>query len=227
MARKEGIYFYRDWIAPFEMLSDSERGRLVLAMMKYAMEGEQPPQFEGSAKMAAMFLFPQLDRSMICRENGKKGAEVTNAAHKAAPPCEPKKEEREEIAEKKEIREREVERERDREDRFEEFWGEYPKKTGKAEARQNFSKIAPDDRLFQRMMDAVKAQKRTRQWQSEGGRFIPAPALWLSRGQWEDEVCEAPPEREKKGSFDTDDFFNDALRRSCGDELYEQLYGSG
>ena len=220
MARKEGIYFYRDWIAPFEMLSDSERGRLVLAMMTYVMEGEQPPQFEGNAKMAAMFLFPQLDRSMICRENGKKGAEVTNAAHKAAPPCEPKRKEREE----KNERENEVEKKRD--DRFEKFWEEYPKKTGKAEARQNFSKIAPDDRLFQRMMDAVKAQKRTRQWQSEGGRFIPAPALWLSRGQWEDEVCEAPPESEKKGNFDTDDFFNSALRRSYGDELYEQIFGA-
>ena len=47
MAKREGMYFYRDWIESFELLSDAERGRLVLAMMKYAMEKEQPPQLLG------------------------------------------------------------------------------------------------------------------------------------------------------------------------------------
>ena len=55
---------------------------------------------------------------------------------------------------------------------------------------------------------------------------FPAPALWLSREQWEDEPCEVS-ESEKKGSFDTDDFFEAALRNSYGDEFYEKISSSG
>ena len=105
------------------------------------------------------------------------------------------------------------------EKRFEEFWREYPKKTGKAEARKAFFEIGPDEALLKRMTDAVKAQKSTRQWKSEGGRYIPSPALWLSREQWEDEISEVV-ESEKKGSFETDDFFEAALRNSYGDMAY-------
>lgn len=210
MAKREGMYFYRDWIESFELLSDAERGRLVLAMMKYAMEKEQPPQFEGVAKMAATFLFPQIDRSRLCRENGKKGAEVSNSLTKEEPGA-PKEKEK---------------REGEKEKRFEEFWREYPKKTGKAEARKAFFEIDPDDTLLEKMTDAIKAQKSQRQWKSEGGRYIPAPALWLSREQWEDEPCDVS-ESEKKGSFDTDDFFEAALRNSYGDELYEKISSSG
>ena len=218
MAKREGMYFYRDWIESFELLSDAERGRLVLAMMKYAMEKEQPPQFEGLSQMAATFLFPQIDRSRICSENGKKGGEERVSREKER---ETEMKENEPVPEKKQ--------DGSGEKRFEEFWREYPKKTGKAEARKAFFEIDPDDTLFKKMTDAIKAQKSQRQWKSEGGRYIPAPALWLSREQWEDEVTEATQvrEREEKGSFDTDDFFEAAMRNSYGDELYEKISSSG
>lgn len=217
MAKRDGMYFYHDWIESFELLSDAERGRLVLAMMKYAMEKEQPPQFEGLSQMAATFLFPQIERSRICSENGKKGGEERVSREKARE-IEKEKKENEPVPEKKQ--------DGSGEKRFEEFWREYPKKTGKAEARKAFFEIDPDDALLEKMTDAIKAQKSQRQWKSEGGRYIPAPALWLSREQWEDEPCDVS-ESEKKGSFDTDDFFEAALRNSYGDELYEKISSSG
>ena len=108
------------------------------------------------------------------------------------------------------------------EKRFEEFWREYPKKTGKAEARKAFFAVDPDDILLKKMTDAVREQKERKQWKSEGGRYIPSPALWLTREQWEDEPPEVS-ESEEKGSFDTDDFFQAALRHSYGDDFYENV----
>lgn len=214
MPKREGMYFYRDWIGPFEKLSDAERGRFVLAMMKYAMEGKPIPSFKGYADLAAMFVFPQIDRSILCRENGKKGGEERVSREKAK-----------EIEKKKEAKElHEKNQDGSGEKRFEEFWREYPKKTGKAEARKAFFAVDPDDTLLRKMTDAIKEQKDGKQWKSEGGRYIPSPALWLSREQWEDEPCEMTEERTRENSsFDTDDFFEAALRRSYGDDFYENV----
>lgn len=47
---------------------------------------------------------------------------------------------------------------------------------------------------------------------------------YLAIKKW---VIDAVKEREpKQGSFDTDDFYEAALRKACGDELYEKYYGS-
>ena len=34
----------------------------------------------------------------------------------------------------------------------------------------------------------VNAQKLSRQWQKDGGQYIPNPATWLNQGRWEDEA---------------------------------------
>ncbi len=210
MAKREGMYFYRDWIVAFEMLSDKERGKLVLAMMKYAMDGEAPGEFCGLTKMAANFIFPQIDRAFYFSALGKKGGEAAaenNSTRVIEGEYEPSRENREEKAE---------ENPEKKDSRFEEFWAEYPKKTGKAEAKKAFERLSPDDALVDKIIGAVREQKKSDQWKSEKGRFIPSPALWLSRGQWEDERPEVSEEEKRKGSFDTDDFFEAALRRSYG-----------
>lgn len=109
-------------------------------------------------------------------------------------------------------------------DRFERFWSAYPKKQGKEDARKRFKKINPSEALLQRMLFAIEEQKKSDQWKAERGRFIPNPSTWLNRGQWEDETLTEIPVTQDVGSpigrsFDTDDLFQAALKRSSGDWL--------
>ena len=69
---------------------------------------------------------------------------------------------------------------------FDAFWSVYPKKTGKEAARKAFKKIPKSAQSL--LVPAVEAQKKSRQWMEENGRFIPNPATWLNQGRWEDEV---------------------------------------
>lgn len=79
---------------------------------------------------------------------------------------------------------------------FEAFWGAYPRRQGKKPARRAFSKVGvPIDVL----LAAIERQKRSEQWQREGGRFIPLASTWLNQGRWEDEL---PGETVDGGYFD-------------------------
>lgn len=71
--------------------------------------------------------------------------------------------------------------------RFDAFWKAYPKKVGKDDARKAFARRKVDDGLLELMLSAIETQQRSKQWQDEGGRFIPHAATWLNRGQWQDE----------------------------------------
>jgi len=73
--------------------------------------------------------------------------------------------------------------------RFERWYKVYPKKVGRGAAERAFAKYKPDDQLTDTMIQAVEAQKQTRQWK-EG--YIPNPATWLNQKRWLDEVEEEP-----------------------------------
>jgi hypothetical protein len=75
-------------------------------------------------------------------------------------------------------------------DGFDQFWGLYPKKVGKAKAVKVWNRLKLNP-LTGRICSAVASQKRTDQWQKEKGQFIPHPTTWLNEGRWDDEV--APP----------------------------------
>lgn len=79
------------------------------------------------------------------------------------------------------------------EERFEQVWKEYPKKVAKQYARKAWNRIKPDGELFEKMLKALKEQKKSEQWQKDNGRFIPNPATWLNGGYWDNEVQEEKP----------------------------------
>ena len=79
---------------------------------------------------------------------------------------------------------------------FERFWNAYPKKKGKDAARRAWKKLAPDMDLCRVMSEALARQKRSGDWQREGGQFIPYPATWLNGRRWEDEPDPNPSEPE-------------------------------
>ena len=85
---------------------------------------------------------------------------------------------------------------------FDRFWGAYPRKVSKADARKAFAKLNPDGELVEAMLRALDWQKRLPEWTKDGGQFIPYPATWLNACRWEDEPEGSPtppttPERKE------------------------------
>ena len=67
---------------------------------------------------------------------------------------------------------------------FNEFWEIYPHKVGKKKAMEVWNKLKPDDESIERIIDALKKQKETRQWQDK--LYVPHPATWLNQERWND-----------------------------------------
>ncbi len=75
---------------------------------------------------------------------------------------------------------------------FEAFWQAYPRQQRKYDAWKEWQKLAPDEALTQRIVEAVRTAAHCAQWQREGGKFIPAPDRYLAGKRWEDKL---PPPR--------------------------------
>jgi hypothetical protein len=76
---------------------------------------------------------------------------------------------------------------------FNEFWKRYPRVPGRAwskvAALQAFSRAIRVARL-EEILAGLEIAKRSRQWQEEGGRFIPMPSTFLNQRRWEDFISE-------------------------------------
>lgn len=73
-------------------------------------------------------------------------------------------------------------------DSFNRFWTVYPKKVAKQDSLKAWKRIRPNEELIGRILSAVKAQLSSEQWIKDNGQYIPNPATWLNRGQWDDEI---------------------------------------
>jgi len=78
----------------------------------------------------------------------------------------------------------------EREEMFEIFWLVYPRKVGKEKCKRWFASKSRkvDSELVGKMLNAIRKQKKQKQWQDK--QFIPHPYTWLNQGRWEDEVVE-------------------------------------
>ena len=73
-------------------------------------------------------------------------------------------------------------------DLFNKFWIAYPKHMAKQSAVKAFEKLKPDEKLLEAMLKAIEMQRESKQWEKDGGAFIPYPATWLNQRRWEDEL---------------------------------------
>lgn len=69
-------------------------------------------------------------------------------------------------------------------DRFDEWWEAYPRKTAKKAARKAWDKALNEVGADVMIKAAREFAKRSRHTEA---RWIPHPATWLNRGQWDDE----------------------------------------
>lgn len=70
---------------------------------------------------------------------------------------------------------------------FEIFWGIYPRKVGKGNAKKSWMKIKPDENICRKIAKSLQESMQSEQWQKDSGQFIPHPATWLNQERWEDE----------------------------------------
>lgn len=73
------------------------------------------------------------------------------------------------------------------EQRFIDFWNEYPKKKSKGQAEKVWLKLKPSTELFTSIMEGLSIAKQSHDWKKESGQFIPHPSTWLNSKGWEDE----------------------------------------
>lgn len=77
----------------------------------------------------------------------------------------------------------------DYEQSFELFWKAWPKRKGsKKKALAKWIKIAPDEEMAERMIEAVKNQSKGKQWTKDNGQYVPHVTTWLNGEEWENEV---------------------------------------
>lgn len=82
---------------------------------------------------------------------------------------------------------------------FSAFWNAYPRKAGKGAAQKAFAKVRVSLDI---LLSALEAQKRSDQWNRDGGQYIPYPATWLNQRRWEDE----PPAQPEKDAGPAEDW---------------------
>ena len=77
-------------------------------------------------------------------------------------------------------------------DRFVEFWAEYPRKKSKGAAQKAWKTLHPDKKLFEDVMNGLRTAKTSHDWQKDNRRYVPYPATWLRAEGWLDEY-DTPP----------------------------------
>ena len=69
---------------------------------------------------------------------------------------------------------------------FAEFWKEYPKKVGKADAEKKFNSKCKSEKTFKEIMDGLNKQNQT-VFSKRETKYIPNPSTWLNQERWNDE----------------------------------------
>ena len=225
-----GFLFLYDWLPALKALSNEELGAFFRALIARQRENIPFPEFENfTANILAEMIEPTIKRRLEGQKAGRRSKEIAAQKHppEVPPPLSRAKRSK---AEQSEAHTPPQFAEED--PRFARFWGVFPNKAGKEAARIAFDRLNVTDELLEKMLTAIEWQKKTDRWTCDGGRYIPFPETWLTRGQWEDEEVEAPIS-EKGGNadaggynapgnnvdpdnFDTDAFFYAALARSYG-----------
>lgn len=98
---KSSFILYQGYRKHLSLLSDADRGKLLMALFDYA-EGGKLPEFDGAAGMAFSFIQDQMDRdankyAAVCernRKNGSKGGRPSKVNESETNPKEPKESER-------------------------------------------------------------------------------------------------------------------------------------
>lgn len=188
-----------EFLEELDCLDDAEYGRLVRAMQRYSIDGTEA-ELTGSERLFWKRCKNTVDRYRSSyekryasnAENGAKGGRPKKPSGFSETEENPKNPTGFFETQKSQTKTKTKTKTESKTDippkppeGFDLFWQSYPKKVGKEAARKAFCKVnVPVESL----LTAIERQKCGRQWQEDGGKYIPNPATWLNQGRWEDEV---------------------------------------
>lgn len=98
-------------------------------------------------------------------------------------------------------------REDKREEMFEAFWNLYPKKLNRKQCFTAFCNIKGLKNEYPRIIEALKQDRESEQWQRDYGKFIPYPLTWLHQERWKRQI-----ETLAKENYDLPDYMKDENR---------------
>lgn len=179
--------FYRSYYDAITALPKKDQSALLLAICAYALD-EEEPSLTGTSKAIFALVRPTLDASRKKSESGRVGGSKPKANDKQTE-SKPKAKRKLDIEQEIEV-EKEIVIEQMLKSAFDAFWEAYPKKSGKGDARKAFTKVKVP---LETLLKAIEDQKRSVQWQKDGGQYIPNPSTWLNQGRWEDELPSNTP----------------------------------
>ena len=117
-------------------------------------------------------------------------------------------------------------------DVFEKFWKAYPKRTHKGDAKKAWKKVKEPRATLQLILLALKWQKKSDQWEKDGGQFIPYPASYLNAWGWLDENPDArqeehtpPPREQQEQQEGPREPMNPELKKKIKETLEKMLRG--
>lgn len=98
-------------------------------------------------------------------------------------------------------------REDKREEMFEAFWNLYPKKLNRKQCFTAFCNIKGLKNEYPRIIEALKQDRESEQWQRDYGKFIPYPLTWLHQERWKRQI-----ETLAKENYDLPEYMKDENR---------------
>lgn len=73
-----------------------------------------------------------------------------------------------------------------KEEGFDRFWAEYPKKRSKGDAFKAWCIVSDKRPSIENILRALVVLKASPDWMKDAGQFIPYPGTWLRAWGWED-----------------------------------------
>ena len=216
---RKAFSFYRSYYEASKDLPTKEaQADFLMAICTYIFDGEEP-ELHGVASAMFKLAKPNLETSIKRANAGQIGGNNNKKQNKTeandkqieskVEANEKQNESNEEanpkrymindymINEKDKKEKVKKEKNSDAENGFDVFWEHYPRHDSKQKARESYIKALKKGVTLDVLLGAIEKQKQTRQWQENGGQYIPYPATWLNQQRWEDEVLTEMPQQRK------------------------------
>lgn len=218
MDRKQMTFFISFWEA-IDSLPKKDQLPMLRAVVSYGLFGEHEEKLSPAQSAFFSLMQPVLDSSRKKAASGKQGGKQNGKQTESKPQANRKQTEREKENEKEDEKEIEDECPRAREG-FEQFWEQYPNKTGMEAAKTAWEALDAAD--TREIFDGLGRWLRSVEWGKENGRFIPRPARWLAEKRWKESPVEILPKGASGGLGEAEMC---AIRRMLGETDKEESHG--